>query len=61
MILMGPCFSCGLVFGYNPDKVPSYDGQAICEPCIEQVNTKRKATGLPLWPVHADAYEPQEV
>lgn len=61
MIVMGPCFSCGRVFGFNAELVPSFQGEAICGTCMERVNEKRKEGGLPEWPVHADAYHPQEV
>ena len=57
---MGPCFGCKQIFSFNPVKVPSYQGEPICESCIKRVNEKRKATGLPLWPVPSDAYEPCE-
>ena len=61
MIVMGPCAGCGLVFGYNPVHVPSYQGNGICESCMTKVNANREALDLPLWVVHADAYEPEEV
>jgi len=61
MIVMGGCFSCGRTFSFNADHVPSYQGEPICETCIVAVNKQRKEGGLPLWPVHPDAYEPQEV
>lgn len=56
--LVSPCFSCKRIFSANPRKVPSYHGEPICKPCIEKVNRNRTASGRPLWPVAADAYEP---
>lgn len=61
MYVMGSCFSCGRIFSFNADYVPSFNGEPICEICIELVNENRKEGGLLEWPVHAEAYEPQEV
>lgn len=61
MIVMGTCFGCGRPFGFNATSVPSFGGEPICKSCITIVNERRKASGLPLWPVPADAYEPEEV
>jgi hypothetical protein len=58
--LMAPCFGCRKVFASNPHRVPSYKSEPICASCIVIVNARRKAAGLPLWPVPADAYEPVE-
>lgn len=60
MSAMGTCFGCKRTISFNPHTVPSFKGSPICKTCIETVNAKRKATGLPLWPVAADAYEPVE-
>ena len=38
MLLTAPCFGCGKVFGSNPNTVPSYENQPICEDCINRVN-----------------------
>ena len=59
MLLTAVCFACGNLFSSNPNTVPSYENQPICEDCINRVNANRKA-GLPLWPVSPDAYEPAE-
>ena len=61
MMGYGACFSCKGLFSFNPSTVPSYRGEPICRGCITRVNDKRKAAGAPLWPVAADAYEPEEV
>jgi hypothetical protein len=61
MIATSTCFGCKRLFSYNPNKVPSYAGNAICADCIAIVNKRREDAGLPLWPVAADAYAPEEV
>ena len=70
--VLGPCFGCGVPFSYNPHLVPSIpidahghvarggDRKPICRTCIEYANEKRKLTGLPLWPINDEAYEPVE-
>jgi len=60
MMLTAPCFACHRVFTSNPYRVPSYQNRPICKDCIMLVNDRRKADGLPLWPVSDDAYEPVE-
>jgi len=59
-LLMAACFGCGRLFASNPAHVPSYENQPICRNCITLVNTKRREQGLPEWPIHPDAYEPEE-
>lgn len=61
LALIAPCFACRRVFASNPDLVPSYENQPICEACITQVNANRAASGLPQWPVLPGAYEAEEV
>jgi hypothetical protein len=58
--LVAPCFVCGAVFMSNPSAVPSCDNQPICRACIDVVNARRAASGLPLWPVAEDAYDAEE-
>ena len=65
MYVIGGCFVCGGTFAFNADSVPSHpdDGgirQPICKSCVTLINRKREELGVPLWPVHPDAYEPQE-
>ena len=55
-LVFGNCFGCGRSFGFNPVRVPSYQGKPICKECIEAVNKKRAELGNPLWPVPEDAY-----
>lgn len=59
---MSPCFGCGRVFTYNPNRVPSIPikgvRQPVCLDCVHKVNPMRIKNGLaPIIP-HRDAYEP---
>lgn len=49
-ICMGPCFGCGRMFTFHPDKVPSIEvegvKQPICRACVERVNPVREEHGL---------------
>ena len=62
-MVISPCFGCGNLFSYNPNKVPSIrDGkgerQPVCRNCVERVNPQRVANGLePIVP-DPEAYEP---
>jgi hypothetical protein len=56
MIGFAPCFACKRPFAFDVDRVPSYAGKAICRPCIDHVNEKRRAAGRPTWPVPPGAY-----
>lgn len=60
MVAFGTCFGCKRTISFNPRSVPSYEGHPICRTCITTVNVRRKAAGLPLWPVAADAYRETE-
>jgi len=57
-----PCFGCGQIFSYNPMRVPSIpidgDRKPICRTCVERVNPRRVANGLPPIVPFPDAYEP---
>lgn len=69
-IVMSPCFGCGIVFSYNPHKVPSIkvDSQGrpsptgtrepICGVCVFAANIKRAENGLDPIVVLPGAYEP---
>jgi hypothetical protein len=46
---------------FNPDKVPSssmFTGsrEPVCEPCMNRINMKRVAAGLPPFPIMQGAY-----
>ena len=56
------CVHCHQPFTFNPMRVPSVvvNGlrEPLCEPCVTWANAERERRGLPLFTVHADAYEP---
>lgn len=58
LIATGRCTVCDHVFSFNPVRVPSYEGQPICEDCIELVNLEREKRGLKPWIVYPDSYGP---
>lgn len=65
LYVIGGCFVCGGTFAFHPDLVPSHPDdegirQPICESCVTLINRKRAELGVTQWPVHPDAYEPQE-
>lgn len=72
MYVLGECFGCGRMFTFNPHLVPSVpilsDGtigvggkrEPICRDCATRANEDRKRTGLPLWNVSDECYEPTE-
>ena len=59
------CYSCGQIFSYHPNRVPSIRDsknvrQPICLDCIEHANTIRAKNGLePIVPLPG-AYEPAD-
>lgn len=62
----GPCLTCGTVFLFDPQLVPSHpwpspDGprQPICRSCIERINSERAAAGKPTWTIPEGAYQPR--
>ena len=62
---ISPCFGCGRVFTYNPDKVPSIphpetgDKWPVCQACVDRANPERKKNGLPLIVPLPGAYDAQ--
>ena len=58
VFLTGACGSCGRIFSYNPNYVPSLNNAAFCESCMTIANAKREEMGLPPHPIHPQAYEP---
>ncbi len=52
-----PCLCCGRVFSFHPNKVPSINGQPICEDCVKKANPIRIAEGLPPITYAPDAYK----
>jgi hypothetical protein len=63
------CFGCGKYFSFNPELVPSIRvnskgkpdprgvREPICRTCVERVNPKRIANGLPPIVIPEGAYE----
>lgn len=65
MMAMAPCYGCGQVFGFHPDLVPSVTDdngirQPVCRSCVDRVNPRRAANGLPPIVPLPGAYEPSE-
>jgi hypothetical protein len=52
-----PCFACKQQFTFNPDRVPAFQGEPVCESCMAKVNAKRKDMGLPPHPILPGAYQ----
>jgi hypothetical protein len=51
VLCMSPCVVCRQAFTYHPHRVPSVtihgEREPICASCIEAVNVRRAANGLP--------------
>ncbi len=60
-ICTSACFGCGLIFGYNPHKVPSIrvtgERRPVCQACVDVANPQRIAIGLEPITVQPGAYE----
>ena len=60
------CLRCGYMFGFNPNKVPSFRLESsrwganvkrpVCEPCIHMINADRKRKGVRQFVIPEDAY-----
>jgi hypothetical protein len=73
MMVVGKCIACHAMITFNADLVPSVrvgpDGrlsatghrEPVCRTCVNALNEKRAAVGMPLIPIHKEAYEPEEV
>jgi hypothetical protein len=63
MLAIGPCWGCGAMFAFNPDRVPSIvvegERQALCRACVARANRLRASTGAPPIVPLAGAYEPE--
>ena len=59
---MGPCYVCKRLFAFNIDLVPSVpingEREPICRACVEFINPRRAANGLPPIVPLPGAYEP---
>lgn len=60
MFATGSCLACGNLFTFNPEKVPSKDGEPICKQCMDLINELRAERGEDPFLVPPDAYEPVE-
>ena len=65
MYVLGPCFSCGRIFTFSAERVPSIvvngEREPVCAYCVERANPGRIRNGLdPIIPLPG-AYEPDEV
>lgn len=65
LMAMGPCYGCGEVIAFNPERVPSVsiDGHLhpICRECVARINPMREANGLPPVVLLPGAYDPEQV
>lgn len=60
-----PCIACGVLFSYNPNRVPSIriaggPREPICAACVVRINPRRIANGLPPIVPLPGAYEPMD-
>jgi hypothetical protein len=60
---MGACITCGRLFSFNPNAVPSTtaltgEREPLCRVCVDAINEKRATLGLPPFAILPDAYEP---
>jgi hypothetical protein len=57
----GACLTCKRIFTFNPVRVPSFrvngTREPICQGCIETINLKRVANGVPPFTIAHDAYD----
>jgi len=64
VMAIGPCFSCGRIFGFSVERVPSLvvDGtrEPICRDCVDTANILRAKTGMPEIVPLPGAYEADE-
>lgn len=69
MFVYGRCFTCGTLFGFNPDLVPSLpasvtgtgEKEPVCKTCVAIANPTRVANKLDPITILPGAYDPQEV
>ncbi len=58
------CYGCGVRFVHNPYSGPTVQPggekgrvEPVCRACVDRVNYRREANGLPLVPIKRGAYE----
>ena len=55
----GLCVVCKDLFAFDPELVPSYGGEPICEDCIKTINAEKAKRGLELVTVYPGTYPNQ--
>jgi hypothetical protein len=55
-IAMGPCVVCREICSFNPERVPSFQGQPICKDCVTKANCMRRDKGLEEIVIYDDSY-----
>lgn len=62
IFVLGECFGCKRLFSFHPNRVPSIRiagaREPVCAACVERVNPRRIANGLPPIVPLPGAYEP---
>ena len=76
MSCMGNCVSCGALFSFNPERVPSIrvirkggqwvpdptgSREPLCQSCVERGNRILAEKGMPLIEIVEGAYSAEEV
>ena len=60
--VLSACYGCGRLFTYHPLRVPSIrvngEREPICQSCVDRVNPRRLANGLPPIIPLPGAYDP---
>lgn len=63
-LAVAPCYACGLLFSFDPDRVPSLvvDGrrEPLCMDCVARANELRRESGEALIYPLPGAYGPAE-
>ena len=61
MSVFAPCAVCRRVIDCNPYRVPSLNGEPICEDCMVRINQLRTDHGLEEIKILPGAWEAEEV
>ena len=61
IVATGRCYCCRVPFTFNPELVPSHEGQPICRRCLAIVNELRARAGLEIMVPEPGAYDPQPI
>lgn len=65
IFVYGECFACHRLFMFSPSRVPSISitgtPEPICRGCVDRVNPRRIAHGLPPIVPLPGAYEPEPI